>query len=673
MKLRYVAIMLATTVAVASAQTAQRSIEVGDLKTAVSPCDNFYEFANGTWRAQNPIPASMDRWSRRWKAGEENKDRLKLVLDDLSAQVNAAKGSPAQVAGDFYAACKNVAAIDAEGIKPLEPWLSAIDGIQNTRGVQAEMNSLAHFGIAVPFRLAASPNLHSPNDVIADIDAEGLGLPDRDYYVKTEKRFVDARAGYLTYVAKILQLSGLNKEAADAGAKTILDFETQLAKSQLDNVELRDPHATDHIGTLAELKSAAPHFDWNAYFTSAAVTPGPINLEQPKFMAEFDKELASAPLATWKLYLRWTVVNAMAPALSEPFVQAHFDFYQKQLAGVTEMKPREVRCAVQVDTLLGEASGQEYVKRYFPPVAKQRAVEMVTNIKAAMRETLEGLTWMAPETKTKALEKLSTLQVKVGYPDKWLDYASVHIQRSNYFADVLAAQQFDVMDDHRQINKPVDRNRFSMTAPTSDASYNPLLQELTFPAGILQPPAFSADYVDAVNYGAIGVVIGHEISHGFDDQGAQFDAQGRLNDWWTPADLEKFHAKTGCVARQFDGFTLDDSDIHINGKLVLGESIADLAGLKISYLAFKKTPQGKSDVKINGFTPDQQFFIAWGQFRGDQMRPEAQKLMVQGDPHPLAKYRVLGPMSNFQPFATAFGCKADSKMVRPDNERCVVW
>jgi len=382
----------------------------------------------------------------------------------------------------------------------------------------------------------------------------------------------------------------------------------------------------------------------------------------------------STPIADWKTYLRWQLLNGSADALPQPFVDAHFSFFQKQLAGVGELKPREVRCAEQTDNLLGEALGQEYVKRYFPPEAKQKAQIMVANILSSLHDTLDTLDWMTPATRQKALEKLASFQVKIGYPDKWKDYSSVKIERNNYFADFVAGARFQVADDRSTIGKPVDRGRWGMTRPTSNAYYNPLMNEIVFPAGILQPPAFSVNFVDAVNYGGIGVVIGHEISHGFDDEGAQFDAKGKLENWWTPEDYAKFKARAACVVKQFDGYKIDGpEDIHINGKLVLGESIGDLGGLKLAYGAFKKTPQGQSNVKIDGFTPDQQFFIAWGQFRGDETRPDTQKLMVQGDPHPVAKYRVLGPMSNFPPFAAAFSCQPGSAMVRTDAERCVVW
>lgn len=651
-----------------------KSVELGDMDRTAKPCTDFFDYSNGTWRAQNTIPPYMDRWSRRWQAGEVNKDQLRKILEELSAMPAQPKGSTAQLTGDYYAACTNEKAINEAGIDPLKPYLTAIDGIQDRAGLQKEIEELAETGLMVPFAFGSTQNPHDPTRVIADVAAAGLGLPDRDYYVKPEKRFADARAGYLVYVAKLLTLAGATEADAKAEAQTVMNFETALAKASLDNVALRDPHATDHVGNLDALEKMTPHFDWKNYLKSTGTTASDLNVDQPVFMAEVERQLVSTPLADWKIYLRWQVLNNAAMALSQPFVDAHFGFYDKQLAGVNELKPRGTRCAEQADGLLGEALGQEYVKRHFPPEAKQRAQVMVTNILSAMRETITGLDWMTPATKQKALEKLSTFRVKIGYPDKWKDYSSVKIDRDHYFEDVTAGSRFVVADDWSQIGKPVDRERWGMTPPTSNAYYNPLMNEIVFPAGILQPPAFSMKYADAVNYGAIGVVMGHEISHGFDDQGAQFDAQGRLENWWTPDDQKKFQAKTGCVVKQFDGYRIDGpDDIHINGKLVLGESIGDLAGLKIAYLAFKKTAQGQSSEKIDGFTPDQQFFIAWGQFRGDATRIETQKLMVQGDPHPVAKYRVLGPMSNFPPFAAAFGCKAGDAMVRPEAERCVVW
>lgn len=651
-----------------------KSIETADLDRKADPCTDFFEFANGTWRAQHPIPASMDRWSRRWQAGEVNKDRLRVILADLSSKPNQASGTPGQLSGDFYAACTNVNGIDQAGITPLKPLLDKIAAIHDLQGVQTTIIDLQDIGVQAPFTLYGFSDLHDPQNVIVHVGAGGLGLPDRDYYVKTEQRFVDARAGYLKHVASMFRLAGSSDADAQAAAQAVMNFETALAKASLDNVALRNPSSIDHKMSFDQLQQLTPHFDWTAYYRDASITRAPLNVAQPEFLKEVESQLTATPIPIWKIYLRWQVLNNFAENLSQPFVDEHFAFFQKQLGGVGELKPRPIRCAEQADNLLGEAVGQEYVKRYFPPEAKVRARAMVDNIIGAMHDTIENLDWMTPETKQKALEKLAKLNVKVGYPDKWKDYSSVHITRDGYFSDVLSASRFLVADNRSTIGKPVDRGRWGMTPATSDAYYNPLLNEIVFPAGILQPPAFSVDYVDAVNYGAIGVVIGHEISHGFDDQGSRFDAQGRLVNWWNAEDYKKFQARTACVVRQFDGYAIDGpGDIHINGKLVLGESIGDLAGLHIAYLAFQKARQANPAPVIDGFTPDQQFFIAWGQFRGDETRPETQKLMVQGDPHPVAKYRVIGPLSNFDPFAAAFSCKAGSNMVRPAAERCVVW
>ncbi len=673
--MRLIAIALAALTLSASAQQASlRGIEVGDIDRSAQPCDNFYQFSNGAWRAAHPIPASMGKWSRRWEAGERNKDQLRLILDEVSAHTGQPAGSSAQLTGDFYAACTDTSAIDAAGLRPLEPLLTQIDSIHDTASLQVAIAALQAVNLPVPFHIASTANVHDPQQNIADIDASGLGLPDRDYYLKPEPRFVQARTEYGSFIDRLMTLAGAAPEQAHADAATIMRLETDLARASLDNVALRDPHSTDHIMGFADLQKLTPHFNWSVFYQSAHITPGTLNVDQPAFLLAFDHALATTSIEDWKTYLRWHLLRSFAPDLPTAFVDASFNFYARQLAGVGELKPRPTRCAEQVDTLLGEALGQEYVTRYFPPEAKQRATVMVTNILAAMHDTLEGLDWMTPETKKRALEKLSAFHVKVGYPDHWKNYASVQVSRSAYLDDVFSASRFAVTDTLSQIGKPVDHTRWEFTPPTSDASYNPVANEITFPAGILQPPAFSLAATDAVNYGAIGVVIGHEVSHGFDDQGAQFDAQGRLDNWWTPADLDKFHSKTACVVRQFSSYIIDSpGDIHINGKLTLGESVADLAGLKMAWLAFQKTPQARSTATIDGFTPAQQFFLSWGQFRGDETRPDTQKVMTQGDPHPVAKFRVLGPTSNFSPFAQAFSCKASSPMVRAAADRCVVW
>lgn len=649
-----------------------RSIELGDLDRKADPCNDFYEYANGTWRAQNPIPASMDRWSRRWAAGEANKEQLKTILEQASAEHNQPKGSSAQLTGDFYAACTDMSAINAAGVTPLKPMLSQIDAIHDGAGVQKTIIEMQGMSINVPFGLQGIPDFHNPKMVVADIGAAGLGMPDRDYYLKPEQRFKDAREKYVVHVANMFKLAGYNQADATKAANTVMQFETALAKASLDNVAKRDPQQLDHVMTFDAMTKLAPHFDWAAYFESAKVPRESLNVEEPQFLQEFDTQLTSASIADWKTYLAWHLLHEAAPYLSQPFVDENFAFYQKELEGRSELKPRWKQCSEAADNLLPDPLGKEYVARYFPPEAKARAKEMVKNILAAMTDTVQGLDWMTPETKKRALDKLSTFEVRVGYPDKWRDFSSLDITRGSYFTDVMKASEFSVADNHAQIGKPTDRTRWELTAPTSDADYNPLLNTISFPAGILQPPAFSVNFVDAVNYGAIGVVMGHEISHGFDDEGSQFDAQGRLNNWWTPEDRKRFEAKTQCVVDQFDSYYIEPN-IHHNGKLVLGESIGDLGGVKIAYLAFQKDQKAKPQPAMDGYTPNQQFFIAWGQFRGDETRPETQRKMIQGDPHPIAKYRVIGPLSNFPPFAQAFSCKAGSAMVRPPEKQCVVW
>jgi putative endopeptidase len=670
--LRYVLLLLFTGALFAQNLNELKSIVVSDMDKSADPCDNFFDYANGGWRKANPIPASMPRWSRRWKAGEENKDALKVILDDVSQKKDWPKGSVEQLIGDFYGACMDETRVNSLGAKPVEPLLKQIDAMKSPKDVQAMIGKLHDLGVGAPFGMSSTPANHEPTKTIGDLNASGLGMPDRDYYFKSEERFQKARENYKAYATKIFTLAGMKAADAANATDTLMAMETRLADAWLDNVALRDPAATDHMTSFEQLKTMVPHFDWGAYFKETGISTADLNVDQPKFMAEVDKELATTPLADWKTYLKWQVLNNTVPALSQPFVDANFTFYQQQLEGAKQMKPRWKRCVEQEDGLLGEALGKKYVEKYFPPAAKARIQELVHNELLAMRDIIEGLDWMSPETKKKALEKLATFNPKVGYPDKWRDYSHEEITRTDYFADVITGNEGNVQYMRSLIGKPTDRGRWGMTPPTSNAYYNSLLNEIVFPAGILQPPAFSVDNLDAVNYGAIGVIIGHEISHGFDDQGAQFDAQGRLNNWWTADDLKKFQTKTACVVDQFDNYYIEPT-IHHNGKLVLGESIGDLAGAKVAYLAFQKAQQKRPAPDVDGLTPDQQFFIAWGQFRGDEERPEFARKMIQGDEHPVAKYRVIGPLSNMPAFAKAFSCKASSPMVRPAEKRCEVW
>ncbi|QSX77908.1 M13 family metallopeptidase [Agrilutibacter solisilvae] len=663
------ALLFATT----ASAGAVHGIQSGDINRDGNPCTDFFDYANGSWRKENPIPDYMDRWSRRWQSGEVNKEHVRDILTELSARSDWPKGSAGQLAGDFYAACMDESRIDALGSKPVLPWLSEIGALQDAAGMQRMIGKLHDMGVYVPFIVYAGEDLHEPSRTVAHIYAGGLGMPDRDYYIKTEPRFVEARAKYLAHVARMFELAGTAPEQARKNADTVLAFEKRLAEASFDNVQLRDPKLSDNPTPFADLPRLVPSFDWAKYFDAAGMPHDAVNVTQPRFLQQVEKELSSTPLPQWKTYLQWHVLRNGADALSTPFVQESFAFNGKFLTGATEMKPRWKRCAEATDQQLGEALGAKYVEKYFPPEAKARMQDMVKNILLAMDDVIGELDWMDEATKKKALEKRATFFPKLGYPDKFKEYAGVTVSRDSAWDNLVAASRWNVADNRSQVGKPTDRSRWGMTPPTSNAYYNPSQNEIVFPAGILQPPAFDVNATDAVNYGAIGVVIGHEISHGFDDQGAQFDAQGRLANWWTPEDGRQFQAKGQCVVDQFESYFIEPG-VHHNGKLVLGESIGDLAGAKLAYLGYLKSRKGKGpEPTIDGFTPEQQFFLAWGQWRGDETRMETQRTMIQGDPHPIAKYRVNGPLSNLPAFKEAFSCKVGDPMVRAQSDRCEVW
>jgi putative endopeptidase len=657
-----------------SQSTSLHGIDVTDLDRKADPCDDFYEFANGTWRTTHPIPASMPRWSKRWAAGESSKDKLKEILEAAVADKTAPKGSSEQIIGDYYGACMDESRVNARGMEPLKPWFARIDGAKDIAALQQVMADMHDIGVSDPFAFGGQQDPHKPSWVLADIGSSGLSLPDRDYYLKPDARFKEAREKYVAHLAAMFKLAGWDDKTSATAAHTIMAMETKLAEATLDNVASRDPAATDHNTTFAQLQAMTPHIDWVEYFRHKQIPQDvDMNVDEPKFMQEVDRQIHEDPLADWKVYLKGHLLNSTAKYLSAPFVEENFAFNGKYLSGTTEMKPRWKRCVESTDQLFGEALGKKYVEKYFPPEAKARMEEMVRNLLAAMRDDILTRPWMSDETKEKAMAKIATFYPMIGYPDKWKDYSHVEVRRDAFFEDMIAGSKFVEQDDRATIGKPVDRQRWGMTPPTSDAYYTPLLNEIVFPAGILQPPAFYIDAVDAVNYGAIGVVIGHEISHGFDDQGAQYDYLGRLRNWWTDADQKQFQGRGACVANQFDNYFIEPG-VHHNGKLVLGESIGDLGGAKIAFLAYEKSLEGKPrPANLDGFTPEQQFFIAWGQFRGDQIRIEAQRVMMQSDPHPAAKYRVIGPLSNLPEFQKTWSCKTDAAMVRPEGQRCEVW
>jgi putative endopeptidase len=650
----------------------ERGVFLEDIDRNANACTNFFDYANGAWRAANPVPPSQTRWSRRWASGELSKEQLKTILEEVSQRSDWPKGSVDQLIADYYGSCMDEKRINSLGIEPIRPVLADIDRLRSRAALQPTIAKLHELSLFVPFSVTSAIDRHNPKRVIARVGAGGLGLPDRDYYLKPDARFAEAREKYRAHVTKMFELAGSSKAAARQAATDVIDMETRLARMHLDRIARRDPHATDHLHAVRTLQTMTPSFKWSRYLDDAGIRVEEINVDQPLFMTAVETELKATPLSTWRTYLKWHVLRSAAQHLSDDVASESFAFYGQYLGGAKEMKPRWKRCVESTDESLGEALGQRYVERYFPAEAKARMQEMVKNILTAMGDTIRELDWMTPQTKQQALAKLATFNPKLGYPDRWKDYSSISISRDSYLSNVLGGLRFQRREDRGRIGKPVDRGLWGMTPPTSNAYYNATLNEIVFPAGILQSPMFDVNATDAVNYGSIGVVIGHEISHGFDDQGSKFDAEGRLRNWWSEADLKQFKERAKCVSDQFDNYFIEPGLAH-RGGLVLGESIGDLAGAKIAYRALQIAQKTKPGKTIDGFTPEQQFFIAWGQARGDETVMTQQRLMVQNDPHPVAKYRVIGPLSNMPEFAQAFGCKADAEMVRPPEKRCEVW
>ncbi len=649
---------------------AQQGARVQDIDKSLSPCNDFDNYANGQWRKQNPMPAIQTSWALRTVTQEETTAKLRGLLDEASSKKQAA-GSTEQLIGDFYGACMDEAAVNAAGLKPLQPALARIDAIKDARGVQTMIVDLMKVGVRAPLDISSSQDAHAPLDTIAEISIRGLGLPDRDYYLRNEPRYKEIREKYTAHVESMFKLAGYSEIQAKEATDAVLKIETKLAEARLSRVELREPKNTDHPMQFGELTKQYPGFDWVATYKTLNVPQGKLNLSQPKLTAAFLTELKQTPVGEWKAYLRWMVLHADAAYLPTTFVDENFHFFGTVMTGVKEQRPRWQRCSRLVDSQLGEALGKKYVEVYFSPEAKTRAREMAVNIAEQLKLSITSNDWMTRATKAKALEKVAALNIKVGYPDKWKDYSSVKVTRADFLSDVMSTQAFEVRDDLGRIGKPLDRGRWDMTPPTMNAYYNPQMNEVVVPAGYLQPPGFNPKGIDAINYGAIGVTIGHEISHGVDDEGAQFAADGSLTMWWTPEDFEKFKTKTACTTQQYDSYFIEPG-IHHNGKLVTGEALGDLGGVNLALRAYEKSREGKGpEATVDGLTPEQQFFLAEAQWRGALVRPEAARSQVQVDPHPLGKWRVLGPLSNMPEFEKAWGCKKGDPMVRA--ETCKVW
>jgi putative endopeptidase len=645
--------------------------EMTNLDKTCKPCDDFYQFAMGGWMKANPIPPEYSTYGSFTRLADQNQQNLRQILDE-AAKSKAASGSNEQKIGDYYSSCIDTAVIDADGTKPIDPEIARIADIKDLAGFQAEVERLQSIGAGGLFRFTSRQDLKDSTLMIGGASQGGLGLPEREYYTRADEKSQQLRDAYVKHVATMLALLGDAADKSAAEAAVVMKIETALAKVSTKNTDLRDPDQNYHIMTLADLKTLTPNFSWESYFRAVGHPElKQINVGQPDFFKGLDAQLTATPIDDWKIYLRWHLVNAAAPALPEKFVAEEFDFRGKTLTGATEIQPRWKRCVQATDRTLGEALGQLYVQRYFPPEAKARALAMVNNLIAALRNDLQNLPWMGPETRAQAIAKLQAFAVKIGYTDKWRDYSALKIERSTYLANNFRGAEFEFARRLDKIGKPVDRTEWGMTPPTVNAYNNSGMNEIVFPAGIMQPPFYDPKADDAVNYGGMGAVIGHEITHGFDDQGSKFDAKGNRSDWWTPEDRKNFDERAACVEKQFDGYEVEPG-LHQNGKLVLGESIADLGGLAIAYAAYEKSLEGKPRPKdIDGFTPEQRFFLGWAQVWGANQRPEAARLQTKTNPHPLSRFRGNGAPSNLAEFAKAFGCKKGDPMVR--EQICKIW
>lgn len=646
------------------------SLDVTSLDKSVDPCTDFYKYSCGGWMKSNPIPADQSGWSVYGKLTDENQQFLWGILD---ADAKAANRTPIQQKiGDYFAACMDTSAIDKRGAAPLQPQLAAISALPDRKALIAYLGPLSHTAVgSFFFESGSTQDPGDSNQVIAEIGAGGLGLPDRDYYVKTDAKSEETRQKYLAYVAQLLVLSGEPTAQATQDAASILRIETALAKASLTRVERRDPYKQYHKMTLAELTAVNPAVPWPAYLAAQnapAVTT--LNVAQPDFQKAVAATLATEQLDALKAYLRFHVINGAAPSLSAPFETASFEFFGHYLRGTKQLPPRWKRCVRQVDHNLGEALGQEFVHRTFAAETKQKTTLMTDQIEQAMQDEIEHLDWMSPETRKEAVRKLHAVRNKIGYPDTWRDYTKLTVKPGDYFGNTLRAASFEAARDWAKVDKPVDRNEWGMTPPTVNAYYNPQMNDINFPAGVLQPPLYDPRLDDAPNYGNTGSTIGHELTHGFDDEGRQFDGQGNLKDWWTKDDAKNFEDRINCLRDQFATYVIVD-DIHINSKLTSGEDVADLGGTLIAYIAWQKSIENKRLQPIDGFTPDQRFFIGFAQWSCENTREENNRLRAVTDPHSPAFARINGIVTNLPQFSTAFGCKAGQPMVKA--QVCKVW
>jgi endothelin-converting enzyme/putative endopeptidase len=648
------------------------SLDVSSMDRSADPCTDFFRYSCGAWIKKNPIPPDQARWDVYAKLDQDNQRFLWGILEQASKPAGNRSTVETEI-GDFFYACMDEPAVEKAGAAPLKAGLDEIAALKSTRDLPVFLGR-EHLNIAgnhMMFGFGSNQDYADSSRIIAFATAGGLGLPDRDYYLKTDAKSQETRQKYVEHMQKMFELLGEEPSIAKTHAQTVMDMETALAKVSLTRVEKRDPYKQFHKMTRAQLQALTPAFQWAVYFkTSNVPDTSAINVTEPAFYKELQALLTSRSLADWKTYLRWHLVHAKAPYLSSPFVMANFDFYNKYLLGLEEMPPRWKRCVRRVDAELGEALGQVFVQKTFGPDTKQRALVMTRGIEAAMESEIRQLPWMGDATKQRALEKLHGIVNKIGFPDKWRDYSSIKIARDDYFGNVERSTAFESRRELAKIGKPVDKTEWQMTPPTVNAYYDPQMDDINFPAGVLQPPLFDPKMDDAPNYGDTGATIGHELTHGFDDEGRQFDAKGNLKDWWTKTDADEFQKRADCVSEQYSSYIIVD-DIRINGKLTLGEDVADLGGTFLAYLAWKTATQGQSLQPIDGFTLDQRFFIGMAQWACGDERTETKRMDAITNPHSPLEYRVNGVVSNMPEFGQAFACRVGQPMVRA--KPCKIW